>query len=403
MELEVTPTTSRSNEGSNQQVACLCSVDERWEQAYRTLQTEDWTFASAITNSETHAVHPYPAKFIPQIPRALIAALYPRDGTAVMDPFCGSGTTLVESATIGAPSIGVDLSPLACLVSKVKVTPLPADFADAAVDVVRRARNREAVVPSIPAIDHWFQQDVQRALTTLVSAIDEEQDVDWRDAFRVALSSIIVRVSNQESDTRYAAVPKGVTEDDVYRRFVAASRTLGSASAKTWRLHRRPSVTIVNQDVLTVDPDLIGRRVSLVVTSPPYPNAYEYWLYHKYRMFWLGMDPIYMREREIGARPHYFKRNPQTAADFERQMARVFDLLAHVVVVGGHVCFQIGNSVIRGESIDNSELLRRVSRKSGFREVAAMKRDIPRHRKSFNPKHARISGEDVLVFRLEDA
>ena len=43
------------------------------------------------------------------------------------------------------------------------------------------------------------------------------------------------------------------------------------------------------------------------MTSPPYPNAYEYWLYHKYRMYWLGMDPIAVRQQEIGARPHYFR------------------------------------------------------------------------------------------------
>jgi site-specific DNA-methyltransferase (cytosine-N4-specific) len=158
---------------------------------------------------------------------------------------------------------------------------------------------------------------------------------------------------------------------------------------------------VLHHDVLTVEPAAIGRRVSLVVTSPPYPNAYEYWLYHKYRMFWLGMDPLAMREREIGARPHYFKRNPQTAADFERQMSTVFGLLSRVVVPGGHVCFQIGNSVIRGEAVDNAALLRRVAPPVGFAEVAAMSRAIPRNRKAFNLHHARICREDVLVFRLE--
>ena len=52
-----------------------------------------------------------------------------------------------------------------------------------------------------------------------------------------------------------------------------------------------------------------------LVTSPPYPNAYEYWLYHKYRMYWLGFDPIPIRENEIGARPHYFKTNHQDETD----------------------------------------------------------------------------------------
>jgi tRNA G10 N-methylase Trm11 len=74
--------------------------------AYDRLTEADWTFEGARTRGETHGIHPYPAKFIPQIPRALIAALHPRDGTAVMDPFCGSGTTLVEAAAEGLPAIG---------------------------------------------------------------------------------------------------------------------------------------------------------------------------------------------------------------------------------------------------------------------------------------------------------
>jgi DNA modification methylase len=371
-------------------------------EAYRRLQGEDWTFADAQTRGDTHGIHPYPAKFIPQIPRALIAHLYPQDGTTILDPFCGSGTTLVEAAAVGAPAIGVDLSPLACLVSKVKVTPLRAGLGAAAAALATRARRRSVPTPTIPAIDHWFKHEVQRALAALVSTIADERDTDRRDALRTALSGIIVRVSNQDSDTRYAAVAKDVTEADVYERFVVAAWSIEHAVRATWgRLAQRPSVEVLHHDVLTVEPSAIGRRVSLVVTSPPYPNAYEYWLYHKYRMFWLGMDPLAVREREIGARPHYFKRNPQTAADFERQMGTVFGLLSRVVVPGGHVCFQIGNSVIRGEDVDNAALLRRVASPAGFAEVAAMSRAIPRNRKAFNLHHARICREDVLVFRLE--
>jgi len=159
-------------------------------------------------------------------------------------------------------------------------------------------------------------------------------------------------------------------------------------------------VDLLNSDVLLVRPEEIGRRVSLVVTSPPYPNAYEYWLYHKYRMYWLGMDPIAVREREIGARPHYFKRNAHTPEDFERQMVKVFGLLHGVVIPGGHACFQVGHSLIRGELIDNAAMLRRAAERYSFRLVAEMKRDIPMRRKGFNPSHARIKVEEILVFQL---
>lgn len=372
------------------------------EATYGSLRAMDWTFEGAQTRGETHGIHPYPAKFIPQIPRTLIAALHPGDGTAVLDPFCGSGTTLVEAASAGHPAVGVDLHPLACLITKVKVTPLRASLTSAAERVAVRARSDDGPVPQIPAVDHWFQPEVQVALAGLVRAIEAEADPDVRDALRVALSSIIVRVSNQESDTRYAAIGKEVSPPDVRAQFVRAARGLERALADTWpALFRAPRADIINRDVLTVRPEDIARKVSLVVTSPPYPNAYEYWLYHKYRMYWLGMDPIAVRTSEIGARPNYFKRKPQTAADFERQMGEVFELLSGVMVDLGHACFQVGNSVIRGELIDNAALLRRAAEPHGFRPVAEMRRTIPAHRKAFNASHARIKVEDLLVFRLE--
>ena len=64
----------------------------------------------------------YPAKFIPEIPRQLIELFHPGDTSGVLDPFCGSGTTLVETIDAGLDAWGIDLNPLACLIAKVKTT-----------------------------------------------------------------------------------------------------------------------------------------------------------------------------------------------------------------------------------------------------------------------------------------
>lgn len=368
---------------------------------YDRLEQIDWTFAEARTQTGTHGIHPYPAKFIPQIPRTLISALHPGDDSGVLDPFCGSGTTLVEAALAGVPAVGIDLHPLACLISKVKVTPLRRSLGAAAAAALQRTERMSVMPPAIPALDHWFRREVQMALAALVRSLEMEEDPDIRDALRVALSSIVVRVSNQESDTRYAAVDKNVGAEDVYGGFLQAASALERSVTQTWGgLFQPPSVRILNRDILRVEPEEIGLPISLVVTSPPYPNAYEYWLYHKYRMYWLGMDPIAVRKREIGARPHYFTRKPHTPADFERQMSRVFSLLARVLVPGGHACFQVANSIIHGELIDNASIIRRAAIGNGFEQVASAQRGIPSARKAFNPRHARIREEDVLILRL---
>ena len=81
----------------------------------------DWELINADTDYYTHGYHPYSAKYIPQIPNRLISAFSKKDDL-ILDNFVGSGTTLVESKVLGRNAIGVDVNPLACLISKVKTT-----------------------------------------------------------------------------------------------------------------------------------------------------------------------------------------------------------------------------------------------------------------------------------------
>ena len=71
----------------------------------------------------THNYHPFPAKFIPHIPQILIKQ-FSKPGDVVLDPFTGSGTTLVEAKLLGRESIGTDINPISVLASKVKTTVL---------------------------------------------------------------------------------------------------------------------------------------------------------------------------------------------------------------------------------------------------------------------------------------
>src|SRR5437867_358565 len=81
--------TSRSNAGARSVTARQLTIMSRMTNGpdYERLKQIDWTFRDAYTRGGPHGIHPYPAKFIPQIPQALIAALHPGDDTAVLDPF----------------------------------------------------------------------------------------------------------------------------------------------------------------------------------------------------------------------------------------------------------------------------------------------------------------------------
>ena len=83
------------------------SLSEELRTALDQFHSIDWTFEQAKTNYGLHSIHPYPARFVPQIPRNLIQLFQPVADGPVLDPFCGCGTTLVESQAKGIASFGL--------------------------------------------------------------------------------------------------------------------------------------------------------------------------------------------------------------------------------------------------------------------------------------------------------
>src|SRR3989442_189545 len=83
----------------------------------------DWGFKDEDTLQLTHGIHPYPARMVPQVARKLLS-LYSRPNSHVWDPFCGSGTVLLESMIANRRSTGTDINPFACLIAEAKTTPI---------------------------------------------------------------------------------------------------------------------------------------------------------------------------------------------------------------------------------------------------------------------------------------
>ncbi len=264
--------------------------------------------------------------------------------------------------------------------------------------VVDAARSAAAAVPNIPNLDHWFKAPVQRALAALRGALSDAP-LSHRDALRLAFSSIIVRVSNQDSDTRYAAVDKDIVGNDVFTAFLrAAGRVQSALAARNYPL---APATVLEADTLRLEASQIAEPIGAVITSPPYPNAYEYWLYHKYRMYWLGFDPLAVKAREIGARAHFFKRHGHTAEHFAEQMSHTFARLGQVLVGGGYVCFVIGRSRIHGRMVNNAKIIEEVANELGFIRLFCAERVLAAKRKSFNPSYGTINKEAILVLQRQ--
>lgn len=348
-----------------------------------------WDFVDSRGGRE---LHPYPARFIPEIPAQALDLLEVRG--PVLDPFCGSGTTLAEARRRGLPATGVDLNPIACLISRVRTQRWQRGESEDGLEHARNIREHALrgadtarLSEHIPRIDHWFELPAQEALAGAVEYLSSV-DARWQDRIAVAVSSSIVRLSRQESDTRYAAVEKGVTRSQ-------AATELSQAVVRVcdWLSQNTGDYTDATVEVRCGDAtdltDLSVGHFAAAIFSPPYPNAYEYWLYHKYRMYWLGFDPVLVRSLELGARPHYCKPNGLTENDFAKQMSHVFAGLARCMRTSAPVVVVIGDSVIGGRQIDNGQLLIDVGNAHGFKLEAWCSRSIRGGRSSFNRSHSR--------------
>ena len=397
--------------------AQYAAPDEDDPAAYR-LEAVDWDFTTAKTGYLTHNLHPYPAKFIPQIPNALIQELS-SVGDTVADIFCGSGTTLLEALLLKRHAVGIDANPLAIRISRAKTSPLTApDFEE--LETHRRACERTLARAASPTGDlfhdgqafrspgwrpaakiceFWFAPHVVEELAELRLLIDRLSNETLRTLCRVALSAIIVSVSKQDSDTRYVRREKAVEPGDAVRRYIsqldAATRAVREMSAL---VEDRFLCQVANADTLDAPPT---GPFDLVVTSPPYPNAYSYHLYHRTRLIWLGHDPDRFKKIEIGSHRKYSAkgRNRATPETFRNEFGAIFRRLREQLKDGGYACFVIGDSTIDGARIDNASLLADAAAGAGFRETARIGRTIAPTRKTFNPGIGRIRTENILILR----
>ncbi len=384
------------------------------------LETIGWAFSDAKTTYLTHGLHPYPAKYIPQIPHALIQALsYPNE--TVADIFCGSGTTLVESMILGRNTIGIDANPLACLISEAKTTRFIEGDEDLLVSLVKRAQiladevciygeqslfgtdtfHSQASRPEHEAISFWFEPLVVEELAEIRSWCQALPSATSRTVAFTALSSIVVVVSKQDSDTRYVRRQKDILPGDTFRRFARSLKeAIQAVAAFDREISADARCDIYHHNILTA-PN-IG-YMDLMVCSPPYPNAYSYHLYHMTRMIWLDMNQPKFKQEEIGSHRKYSKKGlvEEKIATFRREMITIFTWMYEHLRPERYACFVVGDSTIQGQKISTVDIIAEAARDCHFYEVCRLHRRMMDTKKAFNPAIGKIKGEHILILQRD--
>jgi hypothetical protein len=240
----------------------------------------------------------------PELARALVEGLS-HPGERVLDPFCGSGTVLVEAMAAGRRALGVDLNPLAARLAGFKARPWQPERAEAI------ARGARAVAERAPRTRHaapageqpFFEPHVLPELGRLRGEILRLPPGEAREGLELVLSAILVKLSRQASDTRRELVRKQLAPGFATRLFVRKAEELVARLCElAARLPQGATAAEVHAGDARRLHGIGASTVALVITSPPYGGAFDYVAHHERRARWLGLDLSPLRRGEIGAR-----------------------------------------------------------------------------------------------------
>jgi hypothetical protein len=290
-------------------------------------------------NRWTHYLFRFPAKFHPPVARALLERFSQR-GDRIYDPFCGSGTLLVEGAVSERRSVGSDVDPLAAFISQVKTNPIDGDALGHTNELLnerlaiefRSERDYERLqwkdisstafqrelrdlwVPEIPNLFHWFRRYVIVDLARILAAIEDTlMPPQHRSFFRLCAASIIRNASNADPvPVSGLEVTSHMKRKDADGRVInpfllfqrASCRAIRDMDTYAQAVKRSKSPRVVTADATNLRGAVRG-PVDAVITSPPYHGAVDYYRRHQLEMFWLGLtathdERLTLLERYIG-------------------------------------------------------------------------------------------------------
>jgi DNA modification methylase len=252
-----------------------------------------------------HRLHPYLGKYIPQLVEALLGR-YVKPGGRVLDPFAGSGTTLVQSLESGYDAVGVDVAAFNCLLMRVKVARYDPFLLETEI---RDAESRLGSSRQRPSgyLGEWFAPQAAAELLHFRSLLGEYENAD-------VLRVVLARAARSARLTTHFDLefPKAPQREPYWcHKHRRTCRPVGEANkflsryladtverVKAFQRVRRQGrgATVLHGDAREIE---LGGTFDGVVTSPPYPGLIDYHEQHRYAYELLGLDD--RRERELGA------------------------------------------------------------------------------------------------------
>lgn len=400
-----------------------------------------WDFKSENTKSFTHGFHTYPAMMIPQIAKKLITD-FGKNAKSIFDPYCGTGTSLVEANLAGINSIGSDLNPLARLLAKVKTTIIEPqtlklhllDFDHYLTKYRFGFQGNDSIIsPNYPRIEYWFSKDVRQKLAVIQNYIEKIENDDISDFFKVAFSQTIRDTSwtrnnefklyrmKKEDMKVFNPDPYGKMEQILGKNFIGLVEFIEAKNNDS-------ATRVLNLNTIQNIPKrkIKDESVDMVLTSPPYGDSSTTVAYGQFSTLanqWLGH---YKNGRELdgmlmgGRRASKLKKFKSAAlndniSDVEKiDRGRALDVvsffndyeksirnISKLLKPNGISCYVVSNRRVKGKEIFTDSITKDLFELNGFSHLETYTRNISRKRMPRNNSPTGNVGETQSLMNKE--
>ncbi len=368
----------------------------------------EWCFTNVRSVEQwTHGYHRYPAKFLPNLVKKLIEE-YTQKNDLIADLFAGCGTTLVEAKVHGRKSIGVDINPVAKLITKAKTNPIePKELEQQFNLIVNNFAlfdiDKYSNLSVHDRLDYWFSQEYKSKIAFLYDKILDINDETIKEFFLVSLSHILKNCSKWlQSSTKPQIDPKKVPTDP-FLAFPAHSKQMIKKNSEFYNQLVTQKFFKTKCEIRLEDArktSIRANSVSAIITSPPYVTSYEYADIHQLTAYWYEYitDLTKFRKNFIGTfyslnqelscfsgiaqeivnnLAEKDKRKAKEVANYFNDMQSVAKEMKRILKNDGHICLVIGNTTFNNVKIKSAEVFTEMLTSIGFEMIEIIKRSIP--------------------------